>query len=312
MNIVFNFRKRRAAKAPLALLALSALAAAGCSVSRSGGATVSVVASTSVWADVARQVAGRLAGSTVSISAIVDDPAVDPHSYEVSARDELAIYRADVIVENGGGYDDFVGQMRSAAGARGTVIDAVAASGHGSSGRDVNEHVWYDLPGVARVADRIAAVLAEKDPAEAATFRANARAFRARLHGVVAREAAIARSFGGTPVAITEPLPRYLLAACGLVDHTPPEFATAIEDEQEVAVRIARQVARLFSEHRVRLLVYNEQTAGPQTSAVLTDAKRAGVPAVGMTETLPAGSSYVEWMSANVTAVQRALERGAA
>src|SRR3954471_10308676 len=127
MNIVFNFSKRGVAAvgAVLALL----LGGTGCTSSGAADARLSVVASTNVWAAVASEVAGKLAGRTVAVKAIVTDPAADPHSYEVSARDELAIKRADVIVENGGGYDDFVGRMRSAAGATGTVLDAVRVSG---------------------------------------------------------------------------------------------------------------------------------------------------------------------------------------
>src|SRR5690349_4722183 len=122
MNIIFNFKKpgRFATAAAIVLLLSSAAcsSATSNSSSESSGAAVSVVASTNVWGDVATQVAGALAGHAVSVRSIITDPAADPHSYEVTTRDELAIKRADVIVENGGGYDDFVGRMRSAAGGK--------------------------------------------------------------------------------------------------------------------------------------------------------------------------------------------------
>lgn len=306
MNIVFNFSKpRRIASAAAAAGLL--LAGAGCSSSSSAEGTVSVVASTNVWADVATHVAGGLAGDRVRVKAIITDAAADPHSYEVSTRDELAIKRADLIVENGGGYDDFVGRMRSAAGAKGTVVDAVRSSGRPTVDGEVNEHVWYDFPAVVKVADRIAEVLAAKDAADAATFRANARAFGTKLRQLEAREAAIKARYAGTGVAITEPVPLYLLEACGLVDRTPPAFSKAVEDEQDVSVRVMEQTRALFGEHAVKLLVYNAQTSGPQTTDVVDAAKAAGVPAVGVTETLPSGTDYLGWMARNVTAVEGAL-----
>jgi zinc/manganese transport system substrate-binding protein len=127
----------------------------------------------------------------------------------------LAIARADVIVQNGGGYDDFVGEMRAAAGATGTLIDAVRVSAVRAEAGEVNEHVWYDFPAVGRIAGRIADVLAEKDAGQAATFRANLRTFAARLGELERRTANLKARYAGEGVAITEPVPLYLLDAAG-------------------------------------------------------------------------------------------------
>src|SRR3954452_884806 len=198
MNIVFNFSKRRRRLVPIAAAVALALGGAGCASSGAAGGAVSVVASTNVWAAVASEVVGNLGGGAVTVKAIITDPAADPHSYEVSARDELAIKRADVIVENGGGYDDFVGRMRSASGAKGTVLDAVQVSGKHDVDGELNEHVWYDFPTVAKVTDRLADVLTKKDPADGATFRANAHTFGAKLQELESREAAIKVRHAGT------------------------------------------------------------------------------------------------------------------
>jgi zinc/manganese transport system substrate-binding protein len=306
MNIVFSFSKPKRWRGAAAAVAVL-LAAAGCSASGSADGAVSVVASTNVWADVAEQVAGDRAGHEVTVKAIIADAAADPHSYEVSTRDELAIKRADVIIQNGGGYDPFVATMRSAADAKGTVLDAVRVSGHEKVDGELNEHVWYDFPAVAKVAGRLAELLAAKDPAGARTFRANARAFGAKLRGLEAREAAVKARFHGTGVAITEPVPAYLLDACGLVDRTPPAFSKAVEDEQDVSVRVVRQTHALFEEHQVRLLVYNAQTSGPQTEKVEQAAKDNAIAVVPVTETLPTGKDYLTWMSDTLTALNSAL-----
>ncbi|HZZ95952.1 MAG TPA: zinc ABC transporter substrate-binding protein, partial [Jatrophihabitantaceae bacterium] len=124
----------------LALLAPLALVT-GCSpTSAQTDGRLSLVASTNVYGDIAGVIAGRYA----DITTFIDNPAQDPHSYEANARDELAISKADVIVANGGGYDDFVEQLRSAAGGQpGTLINVVELSdGAASGGADLNEHVW--------------------------------------------------------------------------------------------------------------------------------------------------------------------------
>ena len=313
MNIVFNFSKRTAQRLASVggVVALAVTGLTGCVAIGPRPGHVAVVTSTSAWGDVARQVAGRLDGGKVSVHSIISNPTADPHAYEVDPRDELAIKRAGVIVENGGGYDDFMGTLRSAAGASGTVLDAVRISGRRPVHGELNEHVWYDLPSVGKVAEQLAAVLAEQDAADAPTYRANARNFVARLDALEQREHSLRARYAGSGVAITEPVPLYLLAACGLVDRTPEAFSSAVENEQDVAVRVLRRTERLFRDHRVRLLVYNAQTTGAQTGQVIAAARAAGVPVVPVTETLPAGLDYLQWMAKNLDAVAAALGGGA-
>ena len=68
-----------------------------------------------------------------------------------------------------------------------------------------------------------------------------------------------------------------------------------------------KQTTDQFSSGEVKVLVYNEQTSGAQTELVLTAAKDSKVPVVPVTETLPAGSDYISWMTTNLNALQGAL-----
>lgn len=274
-----------------------------------GSATVSVVASTDVWGDVVRQVAGRLAGEEVQVTSIITDPAADPHSYEASTQNLLALSKADVVIENGGGYDDFVDTMlNSAHNPSATVLNAVRISGRTApAGGELNEHVWYDFPTVQRVADRIAAALSAADPADAAAYRRNAATFDDKLATLESTETRIRKADAGAGVAITEPVPLYMLQACGLVNRTPPEFSQAVEEGTDVSPATLQETEDLFSEHRVELLAYNEQTSGSETQAVLQAARTNRVPVVPVTETLPDGEDYLSWMRGNLTAIRSAL-----
>lgn len=117
-----------------AVTAASALALAGCataagssSSARSADATgdaVQVVASTNVYG----QIVEEIGGDAVAVTSIVSSAAQDPHSYEPSAQDTLAISNAELIVENGGGYDSFIDALIESSGSAAHVITAVEFS----------------------------------------------------------------------------------------------------------------------------------------------------------------------------------------
>ncbi len=284
---------------------VAAAALAGCSSGGSGAADgkVSLVASTDVWGHIAEQVGG----DRVDVTSIITDPAADPHSYEADTKVKLAISKAAVVVENGGGYDDFVDTLLDSVDTKPSVVNAVEVSGKQALAGELNEHVWYDFPTVAKVASSIADALGEADPADAGTFRSNAAAFTAELAPLEATEAAVKAAHAGAGVAITEPVPLYLLQACGLDNLTPPAFSEAIEEGSGVSASVLNQTLTLIRSKKVVLLAYNEQTSGPETERVLGAARSAGVGVVPVTETLPAGKDYLAWMKDNVDAVQSAL-----
>ena len=289
-----------------ALLGAAGLTACGTSGS-SDGAAVHVVASTNVWADVVNQVVGDLSGSKIKVTSIINDPNADPHSFEANAQNMLALSKADLVVENGGGYDGFVDTMLSTSGNDDVMrLNAVALSGKAGE-EQLNEHVWYDFPTVAKVAEQIEAALAAEDPDDAATFEANLAAFKRHLGELEATESSIKSAHAGTGVAITEPVPLYLLEACGLVNKTPEAFSEAVEDDTDVPPLVLKETQELFTQHRVALIAYNEQATGAETEAVLQTAQANKVALVPVSETLPSGMTYVTWMQANLSALAKAL-----
>jgi len=275
--------------------------------STSGGADASgqvqVLASTNVWGDVAAQIGGE----HVAVTSIISDPSADPHSFQSSARNQLALSKAALMIENGGGYDDFMQTMLASAASSAPVINAVDVSGLAPTDGELNEHVWYDFPTVTKVADEIATQLASIDPANASAYQANAATFNQSVADLSTQVAAIKAAHDGAPVAITEPVPLYLLDAAGLDNVTPGEFSEAIENETDVPAAVMDQTLKLFSTKQVKVLVYNEQTSGPQTEQVVDAAKAGGIPAVPVTETLPDGQDYLSWMQANIRALSQAL-----
>ncbi|MFF7547899.1 metal ABC transporter solute-binding protein, Zn/Mn family [Streptomyces canus] len=268
---------------------------------------VAVVASTNVYGDIV----SRIGADRVSVTSVISDPAQDPHSYEASTQNQLALSKAKVVVENGGGYDDFVDRMlKSAGNSSAEVINAVKVSGRTApKGGELNEHVWYDFPTVAKIADRIAAALGKADPANATTYTKNADAFKADLKPLEAKEAQLRKEHGGEAIAITEPVPLYMTGASGLVDKTPAEFSEAVEEGDDVSPKVLQETLALFTGKQVEALVYNAQTSGPQTEKSEQAARAAGIPVVPVTETLPSGKNYLAWMTGNVDALANALAK---
>ncbi|GAA0965782.1 metal ABC transporter solute-binding protein, Zn/Mn family [Frigoribacterium faeni] len=323
----------------LALPAAAALVLSGCSSSHDAagaddGGAISVVASTNVYGDIARTVGG----DAVDVTSIISDPSQDPHSYEADARTQLAVSKADVVIENGGGYDAFVDTMLSAGDSSAAVVTAVDVSGldpdaegdahsddehadestgsadaetdeHDHDHGAFNEHVFYSLPSMAALADEIAHRLGEVDPAQADAFTANAAAFGERITDLEAQVEQIHQAHDGQSVAYTEPVPGYLFDDMGLVNVTPASFSEAIEEGDDVSPAVLNETLKLFTDGRVDLLAYNEQTSSPETEAVESAASDAGVAIVPVTELLPEGDDYISWQQSNIDAISAALEK---
>jgi zinc/manganese transport system substrate-binding protein len=303
----------------VALVAVAAIGLVGCSTSptsspsssptpslaASGAGLVSVVASTNVYGDIVK----TIGGPAVAVTSIIDNPEKDPHEYEADARTQLALSKAQLVIENGGGYDDFMDTMLKSAQTKPTVINVADVSGrnqHPSDG-EFNEHLWYDFPTVEKLAAQLVTELSAAAPGQAATFESNGKAFAAQLGQLQQDEAAIKAKHAGEGVAITEPVPLYLLEAAGLVNKTPETFSAAIEEDTDVPPAVLKETEDLFDTKQVKLLAYNQQTTGPQTEAVLAAAKRNNIRVVPVTETLPTDQSYLSWMQANLRAVSSAL-----
>ncbi|WP_445186357.1 metal ABC transporter solute-binding protein, Zn/Mn family [Pseudonocardia sp. Cha107L01] len=299
-----------------ALAVAAALALAGCGEGGSApaapsqtappgaGGTVGVVATTDVYGSIA----SAIGGNHVKVTSIIHSPDADPHEYESTPADAAAVSEAKLLIQNGGGYDDFGGKLVTASGGKPTVIDVSQLSGL-DSGPDFNEHVFYSLPTMAKLADTLSTDLSKTDPANEAEYRANATAFKTKLDGLNGRIAAIKTAHPGARIAITEPVPLYLTEQAGLVNATPEAFSHAIEDGNDPPAAVLQQTLALFNgPAKVSALLLNGQTESSSTSQVEQAANSAGVPVVKVTETLPAGTmDYVTWIGGEIDQLATAL-----
>ena len=312
------------------ILTAAALALSACSASEDGGdsggdGTIRVVASTNVYGNILETVGGEY----VSVESIINRPSQDPHSYEATARDKLAVSEASVVVLNGGGYDSFMETLvKEESVASENVLNAVQISGleeeghadeehaeeetggdhAGHSHGAFNEHVWYDPEAMGLLAEAAAERLAELDPENEQVFRDNAADFSTGIQDLEQRLDGLRDQASGRDVAMTEPVPAYLLEDAGLHNVTPDDFTESVEEGQDVPPAVLKTMQDLMASGSIAFLAYNEQTSTAQTEAVRRTAEDAGVPVVDFSETLPENEDYLAWMNRNVTAVQDVLK----
>ncbi|CAN5361216.1 zinc ABC transporter substrate-binding protein [soil metagenome] len=306
----------------LAIPAVAALALAGCSTGTTPPDSPAdtrplIVASTSTYGNIAEFIGGDL----VSVTSIITSPDQDPHSYEASAQDQLALSKAALVIENGGGYDPFIENLLLASDSKPIVINASEESGlieddHAEENDDddaddhiegFNEHVWYSLDAIDDIAEAIADQLAALDPGNTGTYTANYEVFSGEIARLEQRAEALKIDLHGQGAAVTEPVAVYLLDEVGLVNQTPADFTEAIEEGTDVPPLALQDTLALFTDGRVIVLAYNEQTSSTETEQVRAAAEAAGIPVVSFTETLPQGTDYIDWMSANLDALETAL-----
>ncbi|WP_221584831.1 metal ABC transporter solute-binding protein, Zn/Mn family [Microbacterium sp. G2-8] len=322
------------------LLAVPALVLAGCGASADGAESAdgeyTIVASTSVYASLAEQVVGDAA----EVTAIIDSATQDPHDYEATARDQLAVQDADLVIMNGGGYDHFMEELIDGAndGSGREALTVVAFNhdypndGEAEEAHDhaedehgehadeehdehehnhiegFNEHVWYDPHTVEHFVEAMAEGLEERIPGAADDIAANAESVITEIGSLEDQLAEIEQAHAGATVFFTEPVGGYLAAAAGLEDVTTEGFAESVEAGQDVAPATLLDALESVEGGDVDVLVVNAQTGGSETDRLIEAAEREGVPVVEFAETLPEGSTYAEWMTDNVDALATALD----
>lgn len=272
-------------------------------------APIPVVASTNVYGSVVT----LIGGDRVDVTSIIADPSADPHSFEADPKTQVAIAKAQIVIANGGGYDDFVDTMVKAANASPKLIDVVELSGLEKSqpsgdGKAFNEHVFYSTAAMRSLSAELVTDLSVLDPTDTATFQANAAKFGAGLDAIDKRTAAIRAAHPGVKAVVTEPVADYLLEAAGFQDVTPTGFAKAVEQENDPSVQDLAEIDKLISGRQVQLLAYNEQTSGPVVEQVKSAAEKAGVPVLPVTETFPEGvSDYFAWINGTLDTLEKEL-----
>jgi zinc/manganese transport system substrate-binding protein len=285
----------------VALLASACSSSPGASPSDPGA--IVAVGAENEYANVIAQVGGKY----VQASAIMSNPNTDPHTFEASASVAREVSAAQLVVQNGVGYDTFMNTIENAAPSSSRKV-IVVQDVLGLPTDTPNPHLWYKPSTMPAVANAIAADLAGIAPAHASYFKANAAAFIASLAAWNNAIAAFKAQYPNTPVATTEPVADYMLQAAGADNLTPFAFQADIMNGTDPSAQDVAIERSLFTQHKVKVFLYNQQVTDSLTESFITLAQANGIPVVGVYETMPVpGYDYQSWMLAEVQDLQKAV-----
>ena len=274
----------RAIKRTAAAIAMMVSAACGAAA---GGADIGVVAAENFYGDVARQIGG----GRIAVLSILSNPDVDPHLFETTSGVVRKVADARIVIFNGANYDPWMQKLISAAPrpAR-TVITATALVGKKTGD---NPHVWYDPPTIPAVAKALAAALGEMDPEHKPEYDMRLQAFLASLSPLAQKILEMRAKYAGTPITATEPVFAYMANAIGLTVRNE-RFQVAVMNDTEPAARDLAAFENDLKKRTVKVLLYNKQVTSNLASRLIDVARGANVPVVGITETEPADTGFVD------------------
>nr|ABI81475.1 periplasmic solute-binding protein [Alicyclobacillus acidocaldarius] len=239
----------------------------------------------------------------------VPTPRWTRHEYEANPKDAIAVAEANLIVQNGLGYDEFMNKLEQASpNPNRVVIDAGQALEYQAN--TANPHIWYQLNTMPRLAKMVAADLGKLDPTHAAYFQARAHAFIQSLKPWDEAVARLKAAFHGRGAAVTEPVSDYLLQEAGLDIKTPWAFQAAIMNGTDPSPQDVALQTQLFTRHEVGVFCYNKQVVTNVTKMFLSLARREHIPTVAVYETEPAGLTYQRWMLEETNGIYNALAHG--
>ncbi|NIF34188.1 metal ABC transporter substrate-binding protein [Enterobacter sp. Cy-643] len=218
--------------------------------------TLNVVASFTVLADMAKQVGGE----HVKVTSLVG-PDGDPHSFEPSPKDSVALRNADVVIVSGLGMEGWMDRLVTASGYKGKVI--VASQGINTrsmeeDGKSITDpHAWNSAANGAIYAENIAAALVAADPQDAAAIRKSGDNYAARLKQL---DGWAKKRFADVPQANRKVLTShdafgYFGEAYGVTFLAPVGFST---EAQASASDVASLIKQLKDEHISTYFIENQ------------------------------------------------------
>jgi ABC-type Zn uptake system ZnuABC Zn-binding protein ZnuA len=287
---------------------LATLLAAGCSGpggvrDRDGeDGRLRVVATTTQVADLAANVGG----DRVQVTSLLK-PGIDLHDYEPSPADIDAIAHADLVLQNGVGLEEWLGDTIDSSGFDGPVVDTSQGIRLRMVGGAADPHIWQDPGNAERMAANIERALAAAEPSAATTFRANLAAYTRELQALDAEVRRQVDSLANRKVVTDHDAFGYYLDRYGLelVGSVIPSFDSAAE----LSGRDLRDLVAKVKATGVRA-IFSETTLPPQAAEAI--GREAGVKVVVGADALygdalgPPGSdadTYLKMLRHNTTTI---------
>ena len=296
-----------------ALLAVAALALAGCSPAGSGDTSGRPRVVVGFYA--AQYLAEQIGGPRVEVTSLTR-PGAEPHDVELTAKQLIQLAKADLVVTESH-FQPAVDQGIAASAPR-RVVDLTAALGLNLAGTGDHEdaaedghdheheaatdpsqdpHFWLDPQLMRRAADAVAAGLSQADPAGTADYTKRAAALDADLTSLDGELRSRLSDCAQPEMVTSHAAYAHLAAVTGLHQH-----ALALNPESEPTAAQMAAITDLIRTDGVRT-IYVEPLAPPRVAEVIaaeTGAQTAVLDPIEGLNARSAAGDYLGLMRANI------------
>lgn len=261
---------------------------------------VNVVVSVDQWGDIV----SALGGDCAKVTTVVAGSSVDPHDFEPAPADAAKFQGAQLVVINGGHYDEWATKLAQSTAPDAIVLRAVGEADESSA----NPHAWYNPAAVTGVADAVTEELSQMAPQAKDYFAQRRAEFTTSMQPYQQLITDIKTKAPGKRYAATEAVFDDMAAAVGMVNVTPAGFQAASSNHTDPSPADLDAFLRLLADHGTDVLIYNTQTEGSVPQQIRAAAEGAGIPVVDVTETVaPGADSFEAWQVNQLTALAKAL-----
>lgn len=264
--------------------------------------TISVVAAESTYGVIAK----AIGGSQVHVDSIIKNPNIDPHMFEADPAVARRVAKAQIVVMNGIGYDDWMQKLLAANPNQMRQVVVAAKLDPFLVMPDQNPHIFYDPRVGLLTATRLAELFAKFEPGHASEFQANLKHFADSLLQVYSAAQQVMMAHPGLNVTATEPVAGYMIRELGY-HSLNDRFQFEVMNGSEPSPQEVARYEDSLRQHKVSLLLYNQQVTDPLTQRLRDVANKSGVPVVGVDEFVPPNTSYVQWLTKTLMAIGKAL-----
>ena len=324
-------------------LGVTACADGGSSDKPADGKEIKVVASTSVWGDIAEEVAKG--HDNVKVVTILDNNQDDPHEYEATAKDLAELKNADIVVGNGAGYDNWLTDHVE----KGTPLVTAkpvgeahhhdhgaekdgAAHEHDHEGHDhaaeKDAHEGHDhgteKGGAAHehdheghnhgenphiwfdmgTVDSFADNLAKELNSKDNSISKDPADFKKKTKEFADRIGALK----GKNVLLTESIASDVIKDSELKDVTPESFAKTVFAESEPSAADLAAAREVISSKKADILITNEQSQTPAAEQLIAAAKKSGTKIINVNETPNNDQDYLQYADKLISDLEAATK----
>jgi zinc/manganese transport system substrate-binding protein len=265
-------------------------------------APIKVLAVENFYGNLAQQIGGQCA----TVSTILSDPDADPHEFQPAASDVRAYQGAQLVIEDGLGYDDFSDKILATMSQRPALVRMGDVLGLQTG---ANPHVWYSVGYVDSMTGAILSQMKQLNPG-AASYYDNQFTFLQQAMGPYrSLIGQINAQYPNFAVGSTESIFVDMAYSLGANLISPPEFMNAIAEGNDPTARDVATFQDQIKNHRIKVLMYNTQTVTDLTEQLKQLARDNGVQIVGISETMPLGAqSFQGWQATQLQTLLNTLK----